>query len=188
MRLYEFELNPATTKLSFWDIVKQLGLDTAAKTFHDATLPWINNNQPACIAKLMKKKAYHELSLLQLFFALEHPYKSWGTKNATLAEFEAFKTSPITLWRAGAGKYDTAHQGAGWFSYTFKRERANTFFKYEATYASKAYKLPDRKGPAWIIELTIPAHNIALYLSASTDSEVIVPANTSATAKLIKQT
>jgi hypothetical protein len=187
MRLYEFEI-PTDTLLSYWDLVNQLGLKKHADKFHDAVLPWVNNNSPSCINKLITNKKYRELSMLDLFFQVGLHARNRGKPITTLEAFNAFRKLPITLWRAGGGHYDPSIRGNGWFAYTFSKDRVRTFSDYEGTYASKSFSLNKRVGNSWIIELTIPVSQILLYLQPSMDSEVIISAELSSTANVIQQT
>jgi len=187
MRLYEFE-TPTNTLLSFWNLVDQLGLKKHAEKFHDAVLPWVNGNHPSCITKLSTNKKYRELSMLLLFFQVGLNRANRGRPITTMEAYQAFKSSPITLWRAGGGLYDPSLRGNGWFAYTFSKDRVHTFSDYEGTYATRSFSLNKRVGNAWVIELTIPVNKILLYLDASMDSEVIISAELSSTANVIQQT
>jgi hypothetical protein len=186
MRLYEFDLSQSETLMGFWELAELMGLSKHAQEIDDLCLPWVNNNRPSCITKLMSNKKYREASLLKLYWETNFKGHSWAEPRGSYAGFQAWKASPMTFWRGGGGKYDPNYTGNGWFAYTYKKDRVQAFTDYHGTYASQSTFLKKRKGDSWIIELTIPVGELALYVPCSMDSEVIIPASLSATAKQIR--
>jgi hypothetical protein len=186
MRLYEFDLSQANTPMSFWGLADLLGLKQYAENMDDLALPWLNHNKPACINKMLNDTKYHQASLLKLYWDTQFKHKSWTDPIGSYAGLKAFLASPMTFWRGGGGEYDPNYTGNGWFAYTYSRDRVQTFTDYDGTYASKSQFLSKRQGESWVVELTIPVGEIGLYLHNSMDSEVIIPAHLSATARQIK--
>ena len=190
MRLYEFEENK-----SFWDLVKYYELGNVNNKFHDSSLPWINNNRPGVINSLLKDPKNNLLSKIYFFITYlpssryKTGHRDFGEKVTTLAEFESALSNNMTVWRGGGGLYDPTYSQLkrSWVSFTAKRERANTFSKYDGTYSSKAYML-DTRDSYWIVQLETTLNEILLYLPFGCDEEVIVSKKDAKNAKLILQT
>lgn len=182
MRLHEIETT--TNLLSFWDMAKHLKLTATIEKLHDAVLPWLNRNNPACINKLIKAKGVKEATLLQLFFDMAHSNSGFSDKVATFEEFISFKNAPITLWRGGGGTYNPDYTGNGWFSFTYNAERVKAFSQFDGTHAASSHFSSDRSS-FWEVKLTLPINQILLYIRNSTDNEVIVSAEDAKRATLL---
>lgn len=168
-------------RLSMNDLIDELGLRPFKDRFHDFTLPWLNDTRPGCIQRAIKVPEFRMLSKLMFW----HQYivgdgqrygrfSSYATPVGTVADFEHALSTPITIWRAGGGTYNPDLYRRGWVSFTANERRIETFSKYHATYATRAWKLPERKGLWWVIELTLPLDDILLFLPHGQDDEVII--------------
>ncbi len=186
MRIRELYENPEL--LDAWELFDHYDLDHDDKhNMDDVTLGWINRNKPGCISSGIRKREWRQMSHIMFWMKNIKGLDNWGVEFATPEEFEAALDSPITLWRAGGGVYDSDFANPrSWVSFTPDQRRIETFFKYDATYASRAYRLPERRGAAWVVELNCKLKDILLYLPHGQDDEVIISKKLAATARVIR--
>lgn len=186
MRYLEIIRENTDGKMSFWGLAEHFGVEKTASDMNDATLPWINNNSRSRMDKLVGNKKMRLASKLKLFMTLKG-HGNYGTPVATPAEFEQALREPVTLWRGGGGVYDPARYQGPWTSFTAKEGRAETFSKYDGTYATRAFRLPLRD-QYWIVKLTIPLDDILMYLPHGSDEEVIISTEDAKKAEVVVQT
>lgn len=187
IRLVEGSQPRANPRMHMWDFIKYYDIREAKAEFHDAMLPWINNNQPRCIDQGIKRDDYRLLSKLTFWKDWIVGEPNWAKEFATLEDFEAALSTPITLWRGGPGIYDPDLFYRNWVSFTARRERTKTFTHYNGTYASRSPILGQRHGAYWVVELTLPLNSILLYLNQGSDQEVIVSKKDAQRAEVIEQ-
>jgi hypothetical protein len=159
--------------------------------FHEAQIPWLNNNSEIAVNRMIKREDFVLLSKA-LFYKDHHPSKNtnYFDKVHIKDKFVEALQDPIKLWRGGGGKYDPdftfGKKKRSWHAFTATEDRAKTFSVYDGTVGKQF--LDKRKGPYWIIEVTCKLDDILLYLHQGTDDEVILSDKLARTAKVIVQT
>ncbi len=173
-------------KLSASDLVgalTSLTIDDGWGGFNDMSLPWVNNNNPAAIDKMIKVSDFKIFSQIWLF--CEQRNVPFNKPLGTVQDFKKFQMSEIKLWRGGPGIYDHSKETKAWSSFTSSRNRVETFSTYNGT---RGGRFLDRHMNGWVVELSIPIKNILLYLHSGGDHEVIVSTHDAKAAKVIVQT
>lgn len=186
---YTVEAAPrkSRAKYNYWDLIEHYGLKETAdpnKT-GDLTLPWINENRPGNINKMVRDPNYRLASQIKFYFSHILNVQNFARKATTPEQFEAALDTPIQLWRGGGGDYDPARKyPRPWTSFTADKRRVKTFSQYAGTHSSSAFMLPERTR-YWEVELTIPLKDMLLYVSYGNDEEVLVSTKDAKNAQLI---
>lgn len=171
--------------LSFWDAAAELGCEEAARNINDLSIPWINHNRVSAIHKLIRDPEMALQSKLRYYLRYIINHDNFGDPIIDLNSFQQALSQSITIWRGGGGIYDLLLPKRSWVSFTAKKDRTTTFSQYDGTFAMRAWRLPERRGPWWVAELEIPLGEILLYMPHGLDEEVIVPKSWSRKARVI---
>ena len=173
--------------LSFWDIVKSIGLTEEDLVMeYKAWFMWHNRTKPDLVLTLLMEERFQMLSKIRFYFEIVLKVKDKRAKVFDMSKFEEAVSKDITVFRGNAGVFNTDYPEKFHFvAMTASFDTALMFAKFPDAKAVHLPVPPERK-QYWVVGVTLSLKNIMAYRDLA-DEEVWISRDDYKNAKVLVQ-
>ena len=173
--------------LSFWDIVKSIGLTEEDLVMeYKAWFMWHNRTKPDLVLTLLMEERFQMLSKIRFYFEIVLRVKDKRAKVFDMSKFEEVVSKDIAVFRGNAGVFNLDYPEKFHFvAMTASFDTALMFAKFPDAKAVHLPVPPERK-QYWVVGVTLPLKNIMAYRDLA-DEEVWIGRDDYKNAKVLVQ-
>jgi len=173
--------------LSFWDIVKSIGLTEEDLVMeYKAWFTWHNRTRPDLVLTLLMEDRFQILSKMRFYFEVRLGVKD---RRAKVFDMEKFKTAldkEITVYRGNAGVFNPEYEERFHFvAMTASFDTALMFAKFPDAKATHL-PVPPERSQYWVVGVTLPLKSMLAYRDLA-DEEVWITRDDYKNAKVLVQ-